>query len=122
MMAVAGAGRAALGRAQCALSLPTLASEAIPCNGSGAVVWHSVTQVRWKSNLINSVSLLRQYYNRMPIRKKWRRAILRGTMIMCEKTGQVRMPPIAISGYDDKKNPYRGKFEHLRSPRIWFKD
>ncbi|CAJ1423272.1 unnamed protein product [Effrenium voratum] len=45
----------------------------------------------------------------MPIRKKYRRAIMRGTMVMCERTGQVRIPPLAISGYDEKKNPYRGR-------------
>eukprot|EP00435_Cladocopium_sp_Y103_P055855 s990_g18.t1 len=75
-------------------------------------------QVRWKSNPLNSVSLLQQYYRKMPIRKKWRRAIVRGTMVMCEKTGQVKIPPLAISGYDEKKNPYRGRFEDLRSTRV----
>eukprot|EP00930_Biecheleria_cincta_P003820 TRINITY_DN104730_c0_g1_i1.p2 TRINITY_DN104730_c0_g1~~TRINITY_DN104730_c0_g1_i1.p2 ORF type:complete len:115 (-),score=22.64 TRINITY_DN104730_c0_g1_i1:237-548(-) len=98
------------------LSLRTV--QAVAGNGIAASL---ALQVRWK-NQINSVSLLRQYYNRMPIRKKWRKAIMRGTMIMCEKTGQVKMPPIAISGYDEKKNPYRGRFEQLRSTRVWFKD
>ncbi|CAJ1373526.1 unnamed protein product [Effrenium voratum] len=79
-------------------------------------------QVRWKSNPLNSVSLLQQYYRKMPIRKKYRRAIMRGTMVMCERTGQVRIPPLAISGYDEKKNPYRGRFEDLRALRVWFKD
>mmetsp|Transcript_46907 Transcript_46907/g.73214 ORF Transcript_46907/g.73214 Transcript_46907/m.73214 type:complete len:138 (-) Transcript_46907:42-455(-) len=83
--------------------------------------WHSLTQRRWR-NPINSVSLLQQYYNKLPVRKKWKKAIRRGTMIWCEKTGQVKIPPIAIAGYDEKKNPYRGKLENLRSPRIWFKD
>lgn len=46
--------------------------------------------MRWKSNPLNSVSLLQQYYRKMPIRKKWRRAIMRGTMVMCPKTGQAR--------------------------------
>lgn len=48
--------------------------------------------------------------------------------------GQVRIPPLAMSGYDEKKNPYRGRclahlpetscarWEDLRSPRVWFKD
>ena len=35
---------------------------------------------------------------------------------------QVKIPPLAIAGFDDKKNKYRGKFEQLRSPRVWFKD
>ncbi|CAE7223741.1 slc38a2, partial [Symbiodinium pilosum] len=78
--------------------------------------------VREKSNHINSVSLLRQYYNRLPVRRKYRRAIMKGTMVMCEKTGQVRIPPLAISGYDERRNPYRGRFEDLRSTRIWLKD
>eukprot|EP00434_Breviolum_minutum_P033712 symbB.v1.2.029831.t1/scaffold3306.1/size59376/1 len=79
-------------------------------------------QVRWKSNPQNSVSLLQQWYRKMPIRRKWRKAIKKGTMIMCERTGQVRIPPLAMSGYDEKKNPYRGRFEDLRSTRVWFKD
>ncbi|CAK8999149.1 Hypothetical protein SCF082_LOCUS5940 [Durusdinium trenchii] len=79
-------------------------------------------QVRWASNKNNSVSLLQQFYNKLPIRKKFRVALRRGTMVMCPKTGQVRIPPLAISGYDDKKNPYRGRLEDLRAPRVWFKD
>ncbi|CAE7768422.1 slc38a2 [Symbiodinium sp. CCMP2456] len=47
---------------------------------------------------------------------------MKGTMVMCEKTGQVRIPPLAISGYDERKNPYKGRFEDLRSTRIWLKD
>ena len=108
---------------------------------------------------IDGVAVRQQYYRKMPIRKKWRRAIVRGTMVMCERTGQVggmvagmevgkkmrqiilsnhqwtthgwglfyevrstqrgtdtserrdgafcqvKIPPLAISGYDEKKNP-----------------
>jgi hypothetical protein len=38
---------------------------------------------------IDGVAVRQQYYRKMPIRKKWRRAIVRGTMVMCERTGQV---------------------------------
>mmetsp|Transcript_43760 Transcript_43760/g.127364 ORF Transcript_43760/g.127364 Transcript_43760/m.127364 type:complete len:129 (-) Transcript_43760:29-415(-) len=79
-------------------------------------------QARSTSSIINSRSLLEQYYRKLPIRKKFRRAMMRGTMVMCDRTGQVKIPPIAISGYDEKKNPYRGRFEDLRSPRVWLKD
>mmetsp|Transcript_72006 Transcript_72006/g.166760 ORF Transcript_72006/g.166760 Transcript_72006/m.166760 type:complete len:126 (-) Transcript_72006:157-534(-) len=118
------------GLGRLALRRPLLREKMLPLPASDATeslaactmsAWSVLTQVRWK-NQINSVSLLRQYYNRMPIRKKWRKAIMKGTMVMCEKTGQVRIPPLVISGYDEKKNPYRGKWEHLRSPRVWFRD
>ena len=38
---------------------------------------------------IAGVAVRQQYYRKMPIRKKWRKAIVRGTMVMCERTGQV---------------------------------
>ena len=38
---------------------------------------------------IDGVAVRQQYYRKMPIRKKWRRAIVRGTMVMCKRTGQV---------------------------------
>ena len=38
------------------------------------------------------VGLRRQYYNRLPIRKKWKRAIMKGTMVMCDRTGQAGRP------------------------------
>ncbi|CAE8585775.1 unnamed protein product [Polarella glacialis] len=100
--------------------LPRACAQASEVAGPCGIAAPLALQVRWK-NQINSVSLLRQYYNRMPIRKKWRKAIMRGTMVMCEKTGQVKMPTLAISGYDEK-NPYRGRFENLKSTRVWFKD
>uniref|UniRef100_A0A7S1F7C3 Uncharacterized protein n=1 Tax=Noctiluca scintillans TaxID=2966 RepID=A0A7S1F7C3_NOCSC len=85
--------------------------------------WYAVSQIRGPSgsNPINSVSLLQQYYKSMPIRKKWRKAIQKGTMIWCNKTGQVRIPPMTIQGYD-AKNPYRGKWTDLRAPRVYLKD
>eukprot|EP00929_Paragymnodinium_shiwhaense_P101536 TRINITY_DN64698_c0_g1_i1.p1 TRINITY_DN64698_c0_g1~~TRINITY_DN64698_c0_g1_i1.p1 ORF type:complete len:149 (+),score=26.16 TRINITY_DN64698_c0_g1_i1:91-537(+) len=81
----------------------------------------SATQVRWRTCVKNSTSLLQQYYAKLPIRKKWRRAIMRGTMVLDKRNGQVKIPTLEMTGYDHR-NPYRGKFENLRSPRVWFKD
>eukprot|EP00405_Crypthecodinium_cohnii_P016721 CAMPEP_0206449514 /NCGR_PEP_ID=MMETSP0324_2-20121206/18136_1 /ASSEMBLY_ACC=CAM_ASM_000836 /TAXON_ID=2866 /ORGANISM="Crypthecodinium cohnii, Strain Seligo" /LENGTH=122 /DNA_ID=CAMNT_0053918909 /DNA_START=46 /DNA_END=414 /DNA_ORIENTATION=- len=116
-----------LGRRLGAAARPSSLSSVLPSGvGQELVptlkVGAAAEQVRWTTRQVNKTSLLQQYYRRMPIRKKFRRAIIRGTMIMCEKTGQVKIPPIGMSGYDDKKNPYRGKFEDLRSTRVWFKN
>eukprot|EP00927_Polykrikos_kofoidii_P074709 TRINITY_DN70736_c0_g1_i1.p1 TRINITY_DN70736_c0_g1~~TRINITY_DN70736_c0_g1_i1.p1 ORF type:complete len:126 (-),score=18.86 TRINITY_DN70736_c0_g1_i1:47-424(-) len=101
---------------------PAAAAEAVlaphqPASSSLALL----NQVRWK-NPTNSESLFQQYYNNLKIRKKWKRAIRKGTFIWCEKTGQVRIPTVGMSGYDEKKNPFKGRFENCRSPRVWLKD
>lgn len=85
---------------------------------------------RFKSHL-NSVSILQQFYNRLPIRKKYIKAIRKGTLIWDK--GQVKIPPLKIEGFDPPKkclspltknrnNQYRGKFENLRAHRVEFQD
>ncbi|KAI4838996.1 hypothetical protein MKS88_002508 [Plasmodium brasilianum] len=85
---------------------------------------------RFKSHL-NSVSILQQFYNRLPIRKKYIKAIKKGTLIWDK--GQVKIPPLKIEGYDPPKkclsplvknrnNQYRGKFQNLKSHRVEFQD
>ncbi|CRG95315.1 conserved protein, unknown function [Plasmodium gallinaceum] len=85
---------------------------------------------RYKSHL-NSVSILQQFYNRLPIRKKYIKAIKKGTLIWDK--GQVKIPPLKIEGYDPPKkclsplsknrnNQYRGRFENLKSHRVEFQD
>ncbi|SBT76881.1 conserved protein, unknown function [Plasmodium ovale] len=87
-------------------------------------------QRRFKSHL-NSVSILQQFYNRLPIRKKYIKAIKKGTLIWDK--GQVKIPPLKIEGYDPPKkclsplvknrnNQYRGKFQNLKAHRVEFQD
>ncbi|GFE53901.1 hypothetical protein BaOVIS_013050 [Babesia ovis] len=79
----------------------------------------------------NSVSILQQHYNRLPIRKKFIRAIKRGTLVW--DRGQVKIPPLLCEGYDPPKQcllpnetyrrkQYRGRFENLKSKRVSFYD
>eukprot|EP00920_Eleutheroschizon_duboscqi_P025902 GHVT01063977.1.p1 GENE.GHVT01063977.1~~GHVT01063977.1.p1 ORF type:complete len:309 (+),score=50.31 GHVT01063977.1:248-1174(+) len=71
----------------------------------------------------NSESILQQYYKRLPIRKKYLRALRRGTLTYDH--GQVKIPPVAMYGYDAKgegPNVYKGKLERLRTKRLWFHD
>ncbi|CDR97629.1 hypothetical protein, conserved [Babesia bigemina] len=79
----------------------------------------------------NSVSILQQHYNRLPIRKKFIRAIKRGTLVW--DRGQVKIPPLHCEGYDPprqcllpnerhRRRQYRGRFEHLQSKRVSFFD
>ncbi|KAK1441873.1 hypothetical protein BgAZ_502050 [Babesia gibsoni] len=79
----------------------------------------------------NSVSILQQHYNRLPIRKKFIKAIKRGTLVW--DRGQVKIPPILCEGYDppkqcllpnekNKNRQYRGRFEKLQSKRVSFYD
>uniref|UniRef100_A0A3B0NDK4 Uncharacterized protein n=1 Tax=Theileria annulata TaxID=5874 RepID=A0A3B0NDK4_THEAN len=79
----------------------------------------------------NSVSILQQFYNKLPIRKKYIKAIKRGTLIWDK--GQVRIPPIIAEGYDPPKycllpnekhrnNHYKGRFENLTSKKVSFYD
>ncbi|CDU16473.1 hypothetical protein YYC_03403 [Plasmodium yoelii 17X] len=85
---------------------------------------------RFKSH-INSVSILQQFYNRLPIRKKYIKAIKKGTLIWDK--GQVKIPPLKIEGYDPPKkclspltknrnNQYRGNFQNLKAHRVEFQD
>lgn len=85
---------------------------------------------RFKSHL-NSVSILQQFYNRLPIRKRYIKAIKKGTLIWDK--GQVKIPPLKIEGYDPPKkclspfsknrnNQYKGRFEHLKASRVEFYD
>ncbi|CAI7720216.1 conserved Plasmodium protein, unknown function [Plasmodium vivax] len=87
-------------------------------------------QRRHKSHL-NSVSILQQFYNRLPIRKRYIKAIKKGTLVWDK--GQVKIPPLKIEGYDPPKkclsplvknrnNQYRGSFLNLRAHRVEFQD
>mmetsp|Transcript_9009 Transcript_9009/g.20033 ORF Transcript_9009/g.20033 Transcript_9009/m.20033 type:complete len:131 (+) Transcript_9009:42-434(+) len=99
-----GIGLTAGVSAPSSLAEPTANQARCPCGGG----------------LINKRSLLTQHYNRLPIRKKWRTALKKGTFFWCSRTGQIKMPPLKIAGYDEK-NPYRGRFEDLRATRVEFK-
>ena len=68
----------------------------------------------------HSKSILQLWYGKLPIRKKYIRALRKGTLVW--EDGQVKLPPIAMTGYDERRNPYRGNLSQLRSPRIWFRD
>jgi hypothetical protein len=77
-------------------------------------------QVRFKSNAANRSSLLQIYYKRHSIRPKYLRALQRGQLVSVN--GQIRIPPLGMQGYDEHVNPYKGRIEDCRAPRIWFKD
>jgi hypothetical protein len=79
----------------------------------------SQLQRRWivKSH---SKSILQLWYGKLPIRKKYIRALRKGTLIW--EDGQVKIPPIAMVGHEDRENPFKGNLSQLRSPRVWFKD
>ena len=77
-------------------------------------------QVRHKSHVANKSSLLQVFYKRHNIRKQYVKALQRGQLVSVD--GQIRLPPIAMQGYDETKNPYKGRFEDCRAGRIWFKD
>lgn len=91
--------------------------------------WQHVQQ-RFRSH-VNSETTLQQHYNRLPIRKKFLRAVKRGTLVWDK--GQVKLPPIAIEGYDPPRrtltsfqkhmrNQFKGKLHTLRARRLWFHD
>lgn len=80
-----------------------------------------VVMQRRDRNKVNSTSLLQQYYNSLPITKKWRRAIKKGTMMWCERRGQVVMPPISVQGYERVPGGYKGRIENCRAQRLTFK-
>ncbi|KAF8822646.1 hypothetical protein IE077_003244 [Cardiosporidium cionae] len=70
----------------------------------------------------NSVSVLQQFYNHLPIRKKYRRALKRGTLIWDK--GQMKIPPVGtpvlnsfkLSAFD-KQVPF-GKSSKTRFERL----
>jgi hypothetical protein len=68
----------------------------------------------------HSKSILQLWYGKLPIRKKYIRALRKGTMVW--EDGQVKLPPVAIVGRDDRENPFKGNFTQLRAPRVWFRD
>ncbi len=87
---------------------------------SRPIFQYGFMQQRWIVKT-HSKSILQMWYGRLPIRKKYIRALRKGTLVW--ENGQVKLPPIAIASYDESKNgPYKGKLTQLRSPRIWFKD
>jgi hypothetical protein len=69
----------------------------------------------------HSKSMLQLWYGRLPIRKKYIRALRKGTLVW--EDGKVKLPPIAMTGYDENtQGPFKGKLSQVRSPRVWFKD
>lgn len=70
------------------------------------------------AHLQNQYSFLQRYYDQLPIRKRYIRAIKRGTLVM--DRGQVRIPKLGMEGL--KPGEYKGKFEHLRSKKVWYHD
>lgn len=80
----------------------------------------SIFQQRWIVKT-HSKSILQLWYGRLPIRKKYIRALRKGTLVW--ENGQVKLPPIAMSNYNEgTEGAYKGKLAQVRSPRIWFKD
>mmetsp|Transcript_2296 Transcript_2296/g.5081 ORF Transcript_2296/g.5081 Transcript_2296/m.5081 type:complete len:107 (-) Transcript_2296:49-369(-) len=77
-------------------------------------------QRRWR--FAKSKSLLVQYYKGIPVRKKYRTALKRGLVVWDHNNGCIKLPPVAVQGYDENTNPYRGTFENCRSTRVWYKD
>lgn len=116
-------------------SLPRASSCASPF-GFGVRLSRSL----WGS--INSRSLLDQFYLRLPVRRRFKKALMRGTLVWDK--GQVRLPPIAVAGIPlskkllpphhlqhqattpqgRKTQPPNKKLalHRLRSQRIWFQD
>ncbi|KYK67440.1 hypothetical protein TGPRC2_253830 [Toxoplasma gondii TgCatPRC2] len=82
----------------------------------------------------HSESVLQQFYNRLPVRKRFLKAIRKGTLIWDK--GQVKIPPIAMQGYglpnklvlphqkefNNKLPKFKGKINQLKATRIWFQD
>jgi hypothetical protein len=64
--------------------------------------------------------MLQLWYGKLPIRKKYIRALRKGTMVW--ENGQVKIPPLTMVGYDERRKPYQGNLSQLKSPRVWFKD
>eukprot|EP00922_Rhytidocystis_sp_ex-Travisia-forbesii_P004366 GHVS01006354.1.p1 GENE.GHVS01006354.1~~GHVS01006354.1.p1 ORF type:complete len:177 (-),score=22.28 GHVS01006354.1:30-560(-) len=100
------------------------------CTVMSCCWWHCCEQRRYRGHQ-NVTSLLHQHYNRLPISKKYRKAIRKGSLIWDK--GQVKIPPISILGYDLPKkcqppyskagnNIYKGKLENLRVSKIRFAD
>src|SRR5699024_8502201 len=90
---------------------------------------------------INSRSLLQQFYNSLPIRRRFRKALKKGVLVWCK--GQLKLPPVAAEGYPLSSNllppqhkqphmqqqqlqrcskPFKGRIQDLKAERIWFQD
>ena len=80
----------------------------------------ALTKSNLKSHVASKSSLLQIYYKRHNIRHKYLRALKRGQLVSVD--GQIRIPPIAMQGYDESTSPYKGRLENCRAPRLWFKD
>ena len=63
---------------------------------------------------------LQQVYCSLPIRRRWRTALKKGTMKWDEKIGQLLMPPLIVEGHEKGKPPYKGKFRNCRAQRVMF--
>lgn len=89
-------------------------------HGSGFFPLFGHQQVRTGYTHRCTKTMLQQFYCAMPIRKRYRTALKKGTMKWCEKRGQVLIPPLIIEGHEKGKTPFKGKFENCRSQRIMF--
>nr|CEL64953.1 TPA: hypothetical protein BN1204_008175_1 [Neospora caninum Liverpool] len=95
--------------------------------------WLRMSSVRLAGHK-HSESVLQQFYNRLPVRKRFLKAIRKGTLIWDK--GQVKIPPIAMQGYglpnklvlphqkefNNKLPKFKGKINQLKATRIWFQD
>ncbi|CAD7958700.1 unnamed protein product [Amoebophrya sp. A120] len=78
-------------------------------------------QTRHGSTRTCSKSILNHFYCHLRIRRRWRRALWKGTMKWDDSIGQAKIPDLNIEGHEKHKNkPYKGKFENCRSQRVMF--
>jgi len=88
---------------------------------SSPVKWSPFQDLQRRSIVkSHSKSMLQLWYGKLSIRKKYIRALRKGTLVW--EDGQVKIPPIAMVGYDERNKPFKGNLSQLRSPRVWFKD
>ncbi|CAD7963024.1 unnamed protein product [Amoebophrya sp. A25] len=77
-------------------------------------------QVRFGNTRMCTKTQLQQVYCSLPLRRRWRKALQKGTMKWDEKVGQLLMPTLVIEGHEKGKKPYKGRLENCRSQRIMF--
>ena len=68
----------------------------------------------------HSKSILQLWYGKLPIRKKYIRALRKGTMVW--ENGQVKLPPIGVSDENESGRVIPTNLSQLRASRVWYKD